>query len=48
MTRATIWLLAAGVLLFVGLLVSQGLPRILTTLAVIPITSDRLCKPESV
>jgi putative membrane protein len=33
MTRATIWLLPAGVLLFVGLLVSQGLPGILATLA---------------
>jgi putative membrane protein len=34
MTRAALWLLAAGVLLFIGVLVSQGLPGILATLAV--------------
>jgi putative membrane protein len=34
MTRAATWLLAAGVLLFIGVLVSQGLPGILATLAV--------------
>ena len=34
MTRAALWLLSAGVLLFVGVLVSQGLPGILATLAV--------------
>lgn len=34
MTRATIWLLPVGVLLFVGLLISQGLAGILSTLAV--------------
>ena len=33
MTRAALWLLAAGVLLFIGVLVSQGLPAILATLA---------------
>ncbi len=34
MTRAAIWLLSAGVLLFVGVLVSQGLTAVLATLAV--------------
>ena len=34
MSRAAIWLLSAGVLLFVGVLVSQGLPGILSTLSV--------------
>jgi putative membrane protein len=34
MTRPATWLLAAGVLLFIGVLVSQGLPGILSTLAV--------------
>ena len=33
MTRAAVWLLSAGVLLFAGLLVSQGLPAIVSTLA---------------
>jgi putative membrane protein len=33
MTRAATWLLAAGVLLFIGVLLSQGLPAILATLA---------------
>jgi putative membrane protein len=33
MTRAAIWLLAAGALLFIGVLVSQGLPAVLATLA---------------
>ena len=33
MTQAAIWLLAAGVLLFIGVLVSQGLPGVLATLA---------------
>jgi putative membrane protein len=33
MTRAAIWLLSAGVLLFVAVLVSQGLPAVLATLA---------------
>jgi putative membrane protein len=34
MTRAAIWLLAAGVLLFAGVLISQGLTAVLSTLAV--------------
>jgi putative membrane protein len=34
MTRAAIWLLSAGVLLFAGVLVSQGLSAVLATLAV--------------
>jgi putative membrane protein len=34
MTRAAIWLLSAGVLLFVGVLVSQGLTAVFATLAV--------------
>lgn len=34
MTRAAFWLLSAGALLFVGVLVSQGLPGVLATLAV--------------
>ena len=34
MTRAAIWLLAAGVLLFAGVLVSQGLTAVFATLAV--------------
>src|SRR6201995_5393976 len=34
MTRAAIWLLSAGVLLFAGVLVSQGLTAVLSTLAV--------------
>jgi putative membrane protein len=34
MTRAAIWLLTAGVLLFAGVLVSQGLSAVFTTLAV--------------
>jgi len=33
MSRAAIWLLSAGVLLFIGVLVSQGLPAVLSTLA---------------
>ena len=33
MTRAAIWLLSAGVLLFIGVLASQGLPAVLATLA---------------
>ncbi len=33
MTRAARWLLSIGVVLFVGVLVSQGLPAILTSLA---------------
>jgi len=33
MTRATIWLLAAGVCLFIGVLVSQGVTAVLATLA---------------
>jgi len=33
MTRAAAWLLSAGVLLFVGVLASQGLPAVLATLA---------------
>jgi len=33
MTRAAVWLLSAGVLLFVGVLVSQGLPAVVSTLA---------------
>jgi len=33
MTRAGAWLLSAGVLLFVGVLASQGLPAVLATLA---------------
>lgn len=33
MTRAAVWLLTAGVLLFVGLLLSQGLPAVVSTLA---------------
>jgi putative membrane protein len=33
MPRTAIWLLSAGVLLFIGVLVSQGLPAILATLA---------------
>ena len=34
MTRAAIWLLSAGVLLFAGVLVSQGLTAVFSTLAV--------------
>jgi len=34
MTRAAIWLLSAGVLLFAGVLISQGLTAVLATLAV--------------
>jgi putative membrane protein len=34
MTRAAIWLLAAGVLLFAGVLISQGLTAVFATLAV--------------
>ena len=34
MTRAAIWLLAAGVLLFAGVLISQGLSAVFATLAV--------------
>lgn len=34
MTRAAIWLLTAGVLLFAGVLISQGLTAVLSTLAV--------------
>jgi hypothetical protein len=34
MTRAAIWLLSAGVLLFAGILISQGLSAVLATLAV--------------
>ena len=34
MTRAAIWLLTAGVLLFAGVLISQGLSAVLATLAV--------------
>ncbi len=34
MTRAAIWLLTAGVLLFAGVLISQGLTAVLATLAV--------------
>jgi putative membrane protein len=33
MTRAAIWLLAAGVLLFLGVLISQGLPAVFATLS---------------
>jgi hypothetical protein len=33
MTRAATWLLSAGVLLFIGVLASQGLPAVLATLA---------------
>jgi putative membrane protein len=33
MTRAAVWLLSAGVLLFVALLLSQGLPAVFSTLA---------------
>src|SRR5471032_29054 len=33
MTRAAAWLLSAGVLLFVGVLASQGLPTVVATLA---------------
>src|SRR2546430_8548779 len=33
MTRAAIWLLAAGVCLFIGVLVSQGVTAVLATLA---------------
>ena len=33
MTRAAAWLLSAGVLLFIGVLASQGLPAVLATLA---------------
>lgn len=33
MTRAARWVLSAGVLLFIGVLVSQGLPAVLATLA---------------
>jgi putative membrane protein len=33
MTRATRWLLSAGLLIFIALLVSQGLPTVLSTLA---------------
>jgi putative membrane protein len=34
MTRAAAWLLSAGVLLFIGVLASQGLPAVFATLAV--------------
>ena len=34
MTRAATWLLSAGALLFIGVLASQGLPAVLSTLAV--------------
>jgi putative membrane protein len=34
MTRAAIWLLSAGVLLFAGVLISQGLTAVLATLAI--------------
>jgi putative membrane protein len=34
MTRAAVWLLTAGVLLFAGVLISQGLAAVLATLAV--------------
>lgn len=34
MTRAATWLLSAGALIFVGVLASQGLPAVLSTLAV--------------
>jgi putative membrane protein len=34
MTRTAAWLLSAGVLLFIGVLASQGLPAVLATLAV--------------
>ena len=34
MTRAAIWLLTAGVLLFAGVLISQGLAAVFATLAV--------------
>src|SRR5262249_39835877 len=34
MTRAAIWLLGAGVLLFAGVLISQGLTAVFATLAV--------------
>ena len=34
MTRAAIWLLSAGVLLFAGVLISQGLTAVFATLAV--------------
>ena len=34
MTRVATWLLSAGALLFIGVLVSQGLPAVLSTLAV--------------
>ena len=34
MTRAAIWLLAAGMLLFAGVLISQGLTAVFSTLAV--------------
>jgi putative membrane protein len=34
MTRAATWLLTAGALLFIGVLVSQGLPAVLSALAV--------------
>jgi len=33
MTRAAIWLLSAGLLLFLGVLLSQGLPAVVSTLA---------------
>src|SRR5450631_2005718 len=33
MSRATTWALSAGVLLFIGVLASQGLPAIVATLA---------------
>ena len=33
MTRAATWALSAGVLLFIGVLVSQGLPAVVATLA---------------
>ena len=33
MTRAATWTLSLGVLLFVGVLASQGLPAIVSTLA---------------
>jgi putative membrane protein len=33
MSRAAVWLLAAGALLFTGILISQGLPAVLSTLS---------------
>jgi hypothetical protein len=33
MTRSASWLLSAGALLFIGVLVTQGLPAVLSTLA---------------